>query len=310
MDPKAWARLVRIPNVFTVVADVSAAHLLLAHGGEAWPRWLCVVVAGVCLYWSGMIFNDLWDIDQDRSERPGRPLPSGHITMAAARRAGVVLMVLGIGFATISGLIPVSGMSPNYRPLVVSLVLAVAILLYDGPLKRTAMAPAVMGLCRMLSFLLGASTVSVSEPTFPVYVWAAALGFGVYVMGVTLVARREAGESLPSQIAVGLVVLMAGLVLLAWAPQLAPLDAGMRYQGDWRFSVLIGMLGVTVVVRIVRLLGDVEPRAVQMAVKTALLTLIPLAASYALLGAGTLYGLGVFFLIVPATLISARFRMT
>ena len=37
---------------------------------------------------------------------------------------------------------------------------------------------------------------------------------------------------------------------------------------------------------------------------------IPLAAAFALLGAGPMWGFAVFFLVFPAILMSARFRVT
>lgn len=195
----AWAQLVRLPNVFTILADVSGAHLLIAQGAGMWPSWLLAVLSGVCLYWAGMIFNDLWDLEQDRRERPSRPLPSGRVGLTAARQAGILLLVLGVVLAGASGQVRLAGGTGTMLPLGVSLGLVAALLLYDGPLKRTVFAPAVMGLCRVGSFLLGAASAMVPvelealPPTlvFPEHVWSAALGFGIYVMGVTLVARKK-----------------------------------------------------------------------------------------------------------------------
>ena len=73
-------------------------------------------------------------------------------------------------------------------PLVLSLCLVAAILLYDGPLKRTWAGPAMMGLCRFLNVLLG---VSVSGAT-PWPGWHLAFVVGLYVAGVTWFARTEA----------------------------------------------------------------------------------------------------------------------
>ena len=45
--------------------------------------------AAVALYWAGMILNDVFDIEQDRMQRPSRPLPAGDISMQSAiARAG------------------------------------------------------------------------------------------------------------------------------------------------------------------------------------------------------------------------------
>lgn len=310
-----WARLVRIPTVFTILADVSAAYFLVAHGHDPLVRLLLVVLAGVCLYWSGMIFNDVFDIEVDRQERPGRPLPSGAISLTAARRGGSLLMISGLVLATLSGLAPAGGMQATWLPAVVAAALAIMILLYDGPLKQTPLGPVAMGSCRMLSFLLGASPILVAggqlpATYFPTHVWVAAVGFGVYVMGVTLMARKEATENSGATLGPGLIVLILGCVLLALVPRMVGPEAGLRFRGDNQFAFLIGMLGITVVLRSIRLLRNPTPRRVQMTIRAALLTLIPLAAAFALIGAGPEYGLGVFCLIIPALLLSARFRMT
>ncbi len=63
----SWAQLVRLPNVFTVIADVSAAFLLVAHGPVPISRFALIVLAGIALYWAGMILNDVFDV---------RPRPS------------------------------------------------------------------------------------------------------------------------------------------------------------------------------------------------------------------------------------------
>ena len=40
-----------------------------------------------------MVLNDAFDIDLDREEQPYRPLPSGRISLAAARWLGWNLLV-------------------------------------------------------------------------------------------------------------------------------------------------------------------------------------------------------------------------
>lgn len=317
----SWARLVRIPTVFTILADVSAGFFLVAHGHQPVARWLVVLLAAVCLYWAGMIFNDVFDVEQDRRERPTRPLPAGEIAVRRAATVGGILLVLGVMLAGASGWIPAadeasSSLPPSWLPLGIALGLSVMVLLYDGPLKRTLLAPAAMGSCRFLSFLLGASPVlpialeAGWDGAIPQHVLGAALGMGVYVMGVTLVARHEAAESHKATLAGGLVVMALGLGLIAFVPRFAEAGAGLVVRGDREFALLIGMLGLTIMARGINAVRDPEPRRVQMTVRAALLTLIPLSAALAFLGAGPVYGLGIFALVIPAMWVGAKFRMT
>ncbi|WP_164103040.1 UbiA family prenyltransferase [Candidatus Laterigemmans baculatus] len=307
-----WARLVRLPNVFTILADVGAAFLLVAHSHEPLSRFLCVLAAGVCLYWAGMVLNDVFDLEIDRDERPTRPLPAGRISLSAAKTAGWALLICGVGMAALSGFLPAEDLPATWRPGLIGVLLAVAIVLYDGPLKATAVAPLAMGLCRALSFLLGASPILSDELAwfqFQPHVLAAASGFGIYVMGITLMARHEAGVSETTKLAAGLVVLFAGCGLLAFSPQLAGADAGLHFAAG-PFALLIALLSLTTLVRSAKIFTNPSPERVQLAVKVALLTLIPLAAAFALLGAGPFYGLAIFGLVFPATLLAARFQMT
>lgn len=307
-----WARLVRLPNVFTVLADVSAAFLLVSHSPAPTGRFACVLLAGVCLYWAGMILNDVFDIEVDRRERPLRPLPDGRISLATARTAGWGLLLLGVVLAAISGYLPGDDVVLTWRSGLIGLLLAVAIVLYDGPLKHTPVAPVTMGICRMLSFLLGASPAldgPLPQYLFEPHVLAAAAGFGIYIMGVTWMARHEAGVTSKGTLVGSLVVLLAGCGVLAFSPHLAGPDADLQF-GAGPFALLIGLLAVTFLYRASGAVADPRPERVQIAVKTALLTFIPLAAAVALLGAGPFYGLAVFGLVFPALLLASQFRMT
>jgi hypothetical protein len=133
---------------------------------------------------------------------------------------------------------------------------------------------------------------------------------GVYVMGVTLIARREAGETSRGVLGIGVAVLVLGCICMAIVPRLAEAGFPFRIRGNDGFALLIGMLGFTVVYRAVKLFSDPSPQRVQTTVKIALLSLIAFASAFAMLGAGPIWGLAIFSLVFPATLLSARFRMT
>src|SRR5438477_173484 len=53
-----------------------------------------------------MVWNDYFDLAVDRRERPFRPLPSGKISLAAARALGLGLLVAGMAFAAVAGRSP------------------------------------------------------------------------------------------------------------------------------------------------------------------------------------------------------------
>src|SRR5688500_9566955 len=105
----AFAQLLRLPNVFTAFADLALAACL---GMAVYPGWrdsgLAVAVALLalasgCLYLSGMVWNDVFDLAEDTRDRPFRPLPSGRVTVRTAAGLGVVLVLLGVAFAVLAG---------------------------------------------------------------------------------------------------------------------------------------------------------------------------------------------------------------
>lgn len=315
-----WGQLVRVPNTFTVLADVGAAFLLAAGGPQPVLRFVVILLAGVCFYWAGMVLNDVWDIDKDRRERPRRPLPAGRISLQSAKLAGWGLLLAGVALAGTSGYLPSEGVENTWRPLVIGVALAVMIVAYDGPLKQTPAAPPAMGMCRVLSFLLGASPVltgGLPERMFEPHVLGLAAGFGVYIMGVTQMARREAGPSQSALLPLGLIIAMLGAALIAVAPRYAPPGTGYAPPGtvwavlpDGRFALLIGLIAFAVLFRGVRAVISPQPRNVQMLIRVAILTIIPLSAAVALLGAGPAWGMIIFLLVIPAIVLSARFRVT
>lgn len=311
----AWMQLVRLPNVFTVLADVGAAFLLVAGSHQPIGRFAVVLSAGVALYWAGMVLNDVFDLEKDKAERSARPLPSGAISVGAARTAGWSLLGLGVLLAAASGYVPDADRSTTWLPAVVGLVLAASIVAYDGPLKSTPTAPAAMGGCRVLSFLLGAAPVlAVADgiPVIPRYVLAIALGFGVYVMGITTLARDEATGGHLVNLRVGFVVMMVGALMLAFAPGLStPADrVGWSVRSGGQFAMLVLLIVFPIALRGLAAQRNPQPAVIGNLIRVSLLTIIPLAASFAFLGAGPVYGLVVFALVAPAILLSTRLRVT
>src|SRR5437660_1410483 len=119
-DWRAYAQLIRLPNVFTAMADICLGWLCaLATGTPAarWPTFLLLMGASACLYSGGMIWNDFFDIEQDKRERPFRPLPSGRISRRVAGTAGVIALLLGMALACQAALIVES---PTWQPLITS----------------------------------------------------------------------------------------------------------------------------------------------------------------------------------------------
>ena len=89
-----------------------------------------------------------------------------------------ILIWIGYGFAAGTG----------WRAAVAGFALAAAIVFYNWRHKGNPLSPVVMGLCRLLIYLIAAYAVTAS-PAAPVW-WAAVLLL-CYLIGLTYVAKQE-----------------------------------------------------------------------------------------------------------------------
>jgi 4-hydroxybenzoate polyprenyltransferase len=294
----------RLPNVFTAVADVAMGYLVV-QGKLDSPLVLgCLAAASALLYTAGMVLNDVFDIDVDRHERPFRPLPSGQIRLATARGVGFAMLAFGIAAGWAAGFVPAAAPAAlPWRSGLVATILAAAVLLYDAYLKFTPLGPLGMGACRLLNVLLGMSAAShlqgaVAVGFSPAELQAAA-GIGIYIAGVTLFARGEARRSRSGVLWAAMLVMTLGVAALATSGQ------GFRWQAmqTQHYWILLGLLMVTVLRRCAIAAFDPQPDKVQAAVKHSILTLILLDAATAAAVAGPLSGMAVAALLLPAFLL-------
>jgi 4-hydroxybenzoate polyprenyltransferase len=288
---RAYLQLVRLPNVFTAMADILLGFLLTHSSLAPWPQLALLLATSSLLYMSGMVFNDYFDREQDARERPFRPIPSGRVTARTALALGVGMLAAGValGWAT-------SAAAGAWRPGLVATALATAVVLYDGVLKKTPVAPLVMGLCRTLNVLLGMS-VSLGAWTAPYLVVAG--GVGLYITGVTIFARTEARASARAQLALGVIVLLAGIALVASLP--AWVTGGewppFRVPGGW--YVFWALLALSLGYRFARAIVDPAPPLVQTAVRTGIFSLVVIDAAACVAVHDIAWAIVILLLLVP-----------
>lgn len=329
-----YLRLFRIPNVFTSLADVAMGFMFVhpirspgyegAFGDQSDNLttngvFLLLLLASGLLYTAGIVLNDVYDVDVDAKERPGRPLPSGKIPVSVALRIGYGMLGGGVVVAILAGLLSggLAGLGETavlWRAGVIAILLAGVIVAYDTVLKPTALAPIAMGGCRFLNVLLGMSVAVASSDAgwqtlnFTSAQLLAAAGIGVYIAGVTLFARTEAVQSNRLQLAAGLAIMVAGIVLLGLFPQFL---SGERLAG-WEdpsstlniyWPLILAVLSITVVRRCGVAVYGATPRLVQPAVKNAIFSLIILDAAVCFLMSGPDAAVLVLLLLVPTLLL-------
>jgi 4-hydroxybenzoate polyprenyltransferase len=309
VDWRAYFELVRLPNVFTAVADVMLGFLITHDSLQPWHVFALLAAASASLYAAGIVLNDLFDLPVDLNQRPERPLPSGRVRVRTAIKLGRGLLGGGVLLGVAAALA-----SAQWRPAIVAPLLAVAVVLYDKVLKRTPLAPVAMGACRFLNVLLGASAAA--APWHAMH-WIVALGVGTYIVGVTWFARTEARTSSRPHLLGATIVMLAGLAIVASMPKAAMLEAPAwagtivatelaeesvprpAIASGQRWFLFWGALAVLIGWRAVRAIIDPQPRAVQFAVRHAILSLVVIDAVACFGVRGVFWSCAILLLLLP-----------
>jgi 4-hydroxybenzoate polyprenyltransferase len=177
-----YLRMMRPANIVTSIADILAGIAIsdVLSNGFSTP-WLSIVflaTSTACLYGGGIVFNDVFDAELDKIERPERAIPSGQISLQNATILGSLLLIAGIALAALNS--STSGL--------LALLVAIFALLYNKFGKHHAFfGPLNMGLCRGFNLLLGLSIVP--EMLYSHYYLA--IIPVVYIFSITMTSRGE-----------------------------------------------------------------------------------------------------------------------
>jgi 4-hydroxybenzoate polyprenyltransferase len=178
------------------------------------------VLTSVLLYWLGMAANDLLDRSKDAGTAPRRPIPSGRVPVTHAVLLCVLLGAGALAVAAAAGvLLPASA-------------LLVAAILYDAGVKRVPVAGSLlMGLCRALNFLIGATAAAGTASVLadPPLLGGAGI-LGLYIAMVTRVSELEDAPADPARLrsrAIGTLAVPIVLVLLRPGEPLAWLNGAL-----------------------------------------------------------------------------------
>lgn len=182
MNIKAYLQLCRPANIVTAIADILAGVAIASFAtpiDELNPfgvTLLCISTIG--LYGGGIVFNDIFDLELDKIERPERAIPSGKVSLKNAWIFGSLLLVLGIVAAFLND--SLSG--------IIAFLIAVSALVYDKYGKHhTFLGPINMGLCRGGNLILG---MSILANTVSEWWWLGILPV-CYIAAITMISRGE-----------------------------------------------------------------------------------------------------------------------
>lgn len=182
LNIKAYLQLCRPANIITAIADILAGVAIanfstpFAELNPIGVMFLCISTIG--LYGGGIVFNDIFDLELDKIERPERAIPSGKISLKNAWIFGSMLLLIGI-FA---------GFLNNSLSGIIAILIAFSALVYDKYGKHHSfLGPINMGLCRGGNLILGMSIVA---STVSAWWWLGVLPV-CYIAAITMISRGE-----------------------------------------------------------------------------------------------------------------------
>ena len=198
MNLRTLLTLGRISNLPTVWSNLLAG-LIFAEAAGNLPVLAATLAGGSFIYIGGMFLNDYCDVAYDAQYCPERPIPAGLISRKAV--GGFALLWFLLGLACLAPM--------GWTVAGIALLLIAAVVAYNFHHKGVVWAPLLMGFCRFLLYPLAAITAPDRVSWTVLFSDAAALG--LYVAGITYLARGESRPGKPARWA--LLLLLAPLVL-------------------------------------------------------------------------------------------------
>jgi 4-hydroxybenzoate polyprenyltransferase len=197
----------RPANIVTSVADVLAGIAISGYfllGDQEFLPVFLLCLSTIGLYSGGIVFNDVFDADLDRIERPERAIPSGAISKKEATLLGIVLLCIGI----------LAAFAFSLRSGIIAFLILVFALVYNKFSKHYAfLGPLNMGVCRGMNLLLGVSIVSISLQSL----YLLGLIPLIYIFSITMISQGEVHGSSKKKLYAGafLYEIVIGAILYA-----------------------------------------------------------------------------------------------
>lgn len=297
-----FLKLIRLPNVFTAACNSLAGAFCVGIGFDRWRDLTLLALASMSLYAAGILLNDLFDLDEDRRDRPQRPLPSGVVPVRLAAAFACLL--------SLAGCLAAAAISPQVG--CVALFLLSAVVGYDGALKRTFAGPWVMGLCRGLNLALGLAIA-------PLQIWAfcAIAGYTVYIAGITYISRLETHVGQTKGLSLGFTLILAGIgaVLTGIFLKTNIHREILSQSSATEFPALLGIFLLIILIKLLAnawqgAMRDPKPATIQNVVKTGIISLPLIDLSLTISLAGLLQASPILALWLMARLTARKLYTT
>lgn len=290
-----FLRLMRLANIVTAMSDILAGIAIACYALEKdWtsldflPVFL-LLLSTIGLYGGGVVFNDVFDAELDKVERPERLIPSGLIRKQAAALFATLLMVIAI----ISAAMVHTGEIFS-STFFLALGTAIAAIVYDKWGKHQPIAgPLNMGLCRGLNLLLG---MSIFPAVLPQY-WFIGLVPVVYIAAITMISRGEVHG--------GKKITLYGAAVLYMIVVLSILAIAFYHDTILHTLAFLFLFGFLIFPPLFNAIRQPEGALIGKAVKAGVIALIVMNASWAA-AFGSFYFALLILLLLPLSLWLAK----
>lgn len=302
MQIRYLLKLIRLPNLFTAACNSLAGAFCAGVCFDRSFDLTLLAVSSMSLYAAGILLNDMFDLNEDRRERPERPLPAGKVSVRLAATLAIVLCLLGL----------LTAMWVSRMVGSLALILLAAIIAYDAGLKRTPAGPSAMGLCRALNLGMGLAVL-------PIRPWgyAAMAGYLFYISGITYISRQETHTGQTKGLGMGFFLIVAGIVFVLTGILLETnLHQDLFSPGKGKdFPALLSVFLLFILIKLISkawqtAMRDPKPATIQNIVKTGIISFPLVDLSLTMSLAGMMQAGVILMLWMMARLTSRRLYTT
>ena len=296
MKGSAMLLIMRPANIITAIADILAGIAIAGYlvsnvfNQHIIIQVILLTIATIGLYGGGIIFNDVFDIEQDKINRPERIIPSGKLTITQATNLGITLFTIGI----------ISAFCVSVFSGCIALMIMVSALLYDKYGKHhTFFGPINMGICRGLNLILGMSIAPHLEPKY----YLIGILPVLFVSAITLTAQKETKGK--NKLAIVMAMLLDASIVFGFWLIAQHFNFSIKNAGLF----LLFWYSVNAIAKLNAIIKN-NPKLIMKAVKIGVLSLIPLNASF-VAGFSDIYTAILVLCLLPISLfLSKKFPVT
>lgn len=287
----------RPANIVTAVADIIAGIVISGYftaSEYSLTPVLFLVLATIGLYGGGVVFNDVFDAELDKIERPERPIPSGLVSKQSASLLGLLLLLMAIiaaYFVHNEGLLSLS--------VLFAVIIAIAAVVYDKWGKHHALlGPINMGLCRGFNLLLGISIIPAAVTEY----WWLGIFPIIYIGAITMISRDEVHGGKKKTLYAAAFLYLIVLAAISW----------FAYSNDQLLNppAFILLFAVMTFVPLNKAIKDPVAANIRRSVKAGVLAVILMNAAWAAAFGSVGWALIILCLLPLSVLLAKLFAVT